>query len=107
MGSARWLAGLSDDDGGFVLDGVPVGTQILRVRQFGYEDLEPVVEVREGMGRLDLRLLPDPVELREITVVVDGTLTLTGRVVHSCRSRMRAMGAGTSRSSRRHPGDRS
>lgn len=78
---ALWISRLSGDAGDFTLDGVPAGTQILRVQQFGYEDLEVVVDVREGMEPLDVRLLPDPVELRELSVEVDGAVTVTGRVV--------------------------
>ncbi len=80
---ALWISRLSGDAGDFSLEGVPTGTQILRVQQFGYEDLEVVVDVRAGMEPLDLRLLPDPVELRELSVEVDGALTVTGRVVHA------------------------
>lgn len=80
---ARAAAVLTGDAGEFVLERIPVGTQILRVRQFGYEDLVLVLDVREGMEPLDLRLQPNPLELEALSVEVDGAITLTGRVLHA------------------------
>ncbi len=80
---ARAAAVLSGDDGEFTLESIPLGTQILRVRQFGYEDLVVVLDVREGMAPLDLRLQPNPLELEALSVEVDGAVTLTGRVLHA------------------------
>jgi len=78
---ARSIAVLSSEDGSFRLERVPTGTQILRVQQFGYAELVEVVTVAGPTLDVVIELQPAPLPVQGLDVVVEGSMTLAGRVV--------------------------
>lgn len=62
---------LTDENGRFSFKGAPPGLYHLRVEAFGYAaDAERTLEYRGGLHRIDVSVLPSPVELGGIDVVV-------------------------------------
>jgi len=76
---ARSRAVLSGEAGEFALGGLPPGTHVLRVRQFGYADL--IVTVTAPSPEVTLLLEPEAVEIPGLDVDVDGAASLSGRVL--------------------------
>lgn len=80
--------GRSGPDGGFVVEGVPPGTYILRVRRLGYSD--GALPVRVGPGETVHQLVflaPDPLALEGITVTGEARGGLQGLVVDEATRR--------------------
>jgi hypothetical protein len=74
---------LSSTDGTFRMTGLPTGRRRIRVEAFGYRPLEENVTVSVGMDPIELRLQPDPIQLRELTVTGNARAALSGVVLNA------------------------
>ena len=68
VGARGQQRALTDSLGAFRIQDVPFGSQTVRVQRFGYRSLERVVPVSDGLPPQELRLEPDPLQLRGLTV---------------------------------------
>lgn len=70
----------TDSEGMFELPDLPIGTHVVRVQQFGYDDLVTAVSIELSGAPVVLQLEPDPLMIEGLDVSVDGFGALTGRV---------------------------
>ena len=72
---------IADAQGRFRISNAPLGDQIVRVERFGYVRVDQPVMVTSEPEALELRLEPDPVQLRGLTVTGEASVSLSGVVV--------------------------
>ena len=80
---------LSDSLGRFAFTNVPLGEQTLAVKQYGYEELDMVLDVAEGQEGVRVELQPGPLALEGFTVVADRLAIMSQRL----ESRRKAWGS--------------
>ena len=81
-------AGLSRDDGRFMLTAVPGGDHVLRVELIGYRPLRRTVSVpADGAAVVDFALTPEPLAMDEIVVTSDAGIR-RGREVGNTVARL-------------------
>jgi hypothetical protein len=74
---------ISSTDGTFRFVRLPAGRRRLHVEAFGFRPLEENVSVSVGMAPIELRLEPDPIQLRELTVTGNARSALNGVVLNA------------------------
>ena len=81
-------AGLSGDDGRFILTSVPAGDHVLRVELLGYRPLRRTVSVpADGAAIVDVALTPEPLAMDEIVVTSEAGIR-RGREVGNTVARL-------------------
>jgi hypothetical protein len=71
---------LTDSAGRFVIANVRLGTEMMAVKQYAYEEIDVEVEFRENHPTLRIELQPGPLALEGFTVVADRLATMTQRL---------------------------
>jgi hypothetical protein len=71
---------LTNIQGQFTIFGAPRGTYRLRAQRFGYQPLDQTVNIDQSTPPLALRLIPEPLELEELTVTGSREADITGIV---------------------------
>ena len=73
---------LTDSLGRFAIADVRLGSEMMAVKQYGYDEIDVVVEVRENHPLLRVELQPGPVALEGFTVVADRLATMQRRMAN-------------------------
>lgn len=71
---------LADSLGRFTFTNVPLGEQTLAVKQYGYAELDMVLDVAEGQEGVRVELQPGPLALEGFTVLADHLATMNERL---------------------------
>lgn len=71
---------LTDSLGRFVIAGVPLGADVMAVKQYGYEEIDAEVVLRENHPTLRIELQPGPVALEGFEVVADRLAVMKQRL---------------------------
>lgn len=67
---------LSDSLGRFVFRNVPVGAQLLAIKQYGYAEVNLEIDVVQGQDPVRIELKPGPLALEGFTIVADHLATM-------------------------------
>ena len=73
----------TDAEGGFEILGFPMGTHVVSASRFGYLDVTHVISMDEDGSIVRIAMEPAPFNLEGMTVLVEDTGELAGRVVEA------------------------
>jgi hypothetical protein len=71
---------LTDSLGRFVIADVELGSEMMAVKQYGYEEIDVDIDFRQDHPLLRIELQPGPLALEGFTVIADRLATMTQRL---------------------------